>query len=568
MDTAATMNLGWLPHFCLAGYLLFLLWIGLWGFSKRQAGEEDYYLAGRGQGWLVSSLTIMATFFSSAAMLGAPGMVYKEGVVFALFALNVPLSGAVIYVLGNRIRELGRTHGHVTPADLICSHYGSPVALRCLVALIGFLYAVPYVVIQIQAGGIISSRLFGGEHAFEIGACLLSLVTMLYIMIGGMRSVAWTDALQGALLMSGMLLAGAAAVTTLGGPAAFFDKVSELPRTSLSVPGTTGSFTPGKLFTLCIFGALGSMIQPAQWMRFYAAKSAKALRRSAVIFALGLTACFLFGVMLVGLGGQVLYPVAKPSADGGFEYQEQTHAPYLSKLGFKEVFYFREVATLSEDDLPVDKPLPHPDVGAGPRDFDQIMVVVLKHHLPELLGPAGLLLATLVIIAIMAAAMSTADSNLHAMSAVLTRDIYSGILRPGASEKSRLWVGRSVIVAATLLALGMVFVSRSSESFDPVGMIVPMSLLAIAFSSQLLPVTFDVLFLKHGSRQGAIAGIIAGMLVVLMFSPLLAIITGSDSEAVGLFARLKQIADIGFCGVVVNVAVFTLLSVIGKRTRS
>ena len=196
------------------------------------------------------------------------------------------------------------------------------------------------------------------------------------------------------------------------------------------------------------------------------------------------------------------------------------------------------------------------------------MVVVLKRHLPELLGPAGLLLATLVIIAIMAAAMSTADSNLHALSAVVTRDIYAGILRPNASEKSRLWVGRGVIAAATLLALGMVFVSRSSESFDPIGMIMPMSLLAIAFSSQLLPVTFDVLFLKRGSRQGAIAGIVAGMLVVLMFSPLLAIIMGSDSAAVSLFARLKQIADIGFCGVVVNVAVFTLLSVIGKRTRS
>ena len=76
----------------------------------------------------------------------------------------------------------------MTPADLICKHYGSSVALRCLVALIGFLYAVPYVVIQIQAGGIISERLFAGEHV-EIGACLLSLVTMLYIMIGGMRSV-------------------------------------------------------------------------------------------------------------------------------------------------------------------------------------------------------------------------------------------------------------------------------------------------------------------------------------------------------------------------------------------
>ena len=492
----------------------------------------------------------MATFFSSAAMLGAPGMVYKEGVVFALFALNVPLSGASIYVIGNRIRKLGRTHGHVTPADLICKHYDSPVALRSLVTLIGFLYAVPYVVIQIQAGGIISSQLFDGEHAFEIGACLLSLVTMLYIMIGGMRSVAWTDALQGMLLMSGMLLAGAAAVAALRGPTAFFDKVGELPRTSLSVPGTSGSFTPEKLFTLCIFGALGSIVQPAQWMRFYAAKSAKALRRSAVIFALGLTACFLFGVMLIGLGGQVLYPVAKPSANGGFEYQVQIDG---QAVAVPEADLAKRLAKGA-------KPLPHPEVGSGTRDFDQIMVLVLKRHLTKLLGPVGLLLGTLIIIAIMAAAMSTADSNLHAMSAVITRDIYGNILRPNSTEKSRLWVGRGVIAAATLFALVMVFVSRSSENFDPVGMIMPMSLLAIAFSSQLLPVTVDVLFLKRGTRQGAIVGIIAGMLVVLMFSPLLAIITGSESAAVGLFGRLKQIADIGFCCIVVNVAVFALIS--------
>ena len=554
MPAPTTPDLGWLPHFCLAGYLLFLLGIGIWGVLKSRSGEEDYYLAGRGQGWLVSSLTIMATFFSSAAMLGAPGAVYKEGVVFALFALNVPLSGAAIYVLGNRIRKLGHTHGHVTPADLICTHYGSSVALRCLVALIGFLYAVPYVVIQIQAGGIISERLFAGEHAFEIGACLLSLVTMLYIMIGGMRSVAWTDALQGALLMTGMLLAGLAAVAALGGPSAFFEKVNDLPHTSLSVPGTTGSFTPEKMFTLCIFGALGSMIQPAQWMRFYAAKSAKALRRSAVIFALGLTACFLFGVMLVGLGGQVLYPLAKPNADGVFEYQVQSDGQATPLI---EADLAKRLANGAQ-------PLPHPDVGTGPRDFDQIMVVVLKRHLPELLGPAGLLLGTLIIIAIMAAAMSTADSNLHAMSAVLTRDIYGGVLRPGASEKSRLWVGRGVIFAATVLSLGMVFISRSSESFDPFGMIMPMSILAIAFSSQLLPVTIDVLFLKRGSREGAIAGIIAGMLVVLMFSPIPAIITGSDSAVVGMFTRLKQLADIGFCGVVVNVTVFALVSLKNK----
>ena len=58
------------------------------------------------------------------------------------------------------------------------------------------------------------------------------------------------------------------------------------------------------------------------------------------------------------------------------------------------------------------------------------------------------------------------------------------------------------------------------------------------------------------------------MLVVLMFSPLLAIVTGNNSAAVDLFARLKQIADIGFCGVVVNVVVFALITALGKRSKN
>ncbi|MED6314902.1 MAG: hypothetical protein VX704_07695, partial [Verrucomicrobiota bacterium] len=125
-------------------------------------------------------------------------------------------------------------------------------------------------------------------------------------------------------------------------------------------------------------------------------------RRSAVIFAIGLTACFLFGVMLVGLGGQVLYPLTKPTANGVVEYHIQDGK---NKDTVTE-------ANLSKRLSKGAQTLPHPEIGTGPRDFDQIMVIVLKRHLPELLGPAGLLLGTLIIIAIMAAAMSTADSNL------------------------------------------------------------------------------------------------------------------------------------------------------------
>ena len=105
-----------------------------------------------------------------------------------------------------------------------------------------------------------------------------------------------------------MLIAGTCAVAVLGGPGPFFEAVASLPPKSLSVPGTTDYWVPGMLFTASAFASLGSMIQPAQWMRFYAARSNGVLKRSALIFALVLTLCFFFGVMLVGLGGRMLYP--------------------------------------------------------------------------------------------------------------------------------------------------------------------------------------------------------------------------------------------------------------------
>ena len=180
----------------LAFYLVALLVLGWMGYQRSRAGEEDYYLAGRQQNWWVTALSIMATYFSAFAMLGAPGMVYP------------PVGGLAIYLLGARIWKIGRAKGHVTPADLICDYYGSQVALRLLVALTAFLWVIPYIMMQIQAGGVVWAKLFPGEGAFELGAVLLAIVTVAYVLIGGMRSVAWSDVLQGVLMMGGMLLGG------------------------------------------------------------------------------------------------------------------------------------------------------------------------------------------------------------------------------------------------------------------------------------------------------------------------------------------------------------------------
>ena len=607
-------GLGPTPYVVLAAYLLLLLVLGIFGWIKSKAGEEDYYLAGREQGWLVSSLTIMATFFSSFALLGAPGMVYREGVVFALFSLNVPVAGLCVYLLGSRIWRIGRTFGFVTPGDMVADYYGSRFSLRLLVALIGFMYAIPYVVMQIQAGGVISEELFGkqfGEWTFTVGAVILAAITMVYIMIGGMRSVAWTDMVQGLLLIGGMLVGGFAMFLIFGGPIEFGREVlNSLPEASQTAPGNTGRMWPTVLLTICIFGSTGSMVQPAQWMRYYSASSANTLRRAAMIFAVVLTTCFILGVMLIGLAGQVLYPLnfsySEPVAaapvelTGSVPDHLKAHFSYappegketegtvrwswpgkdkpqlsnadlssLAALGGENVGYQKALVKLQQiaaaGEVRPDV-APHKEVEAG---FDSILVVVLHQQMPRALGEFGAIFASLMIIAIMAASMSTADSNLHALSAVLTRDVYDQYVRPQATSDERVWVGRAIIVAATVFALVIVISGRlSGTTHDFLKMIAQMGLTAIAFSVQLLPVAIDMLFLRKGTGRGAAAGMAAGIFGAFLFGalfPFFVELLGEPEVLDMLQTEINKIKELipmdgTAWGLLFNVPVFVLVS--------
>lgn len=521
-----------IPLIVVGLYLAVLLLFGWLGYRCSSNSEEDYYLAGRQQGWIISAMTIMATFFSSFALLGAPGMVYREGVVFALVSLNVPVAGVCIAIFGNRIRKAGLAGGYVTQADMLCDHYQSPVVLRILITLVGFLFAIPYVMMQLKAGGELAAVLFRDQpHAFEWGAIILSFITALYIMIGGMRSVAWTDALQCFLLTSGMIMGGVALLVSMGGPAAFLDQVSRLPAASLTVPGNTGFWQVPMLFSVCLLMPIGGIIQPAQWMRFYSARDANTLRRSALIFTILLTGCFVFAIMPIGLGGQVMYPLSY-SANG--------------------------VA-------------PHPHVG----NYDQILVVILGDILPKMVGgTVGMTLTSLLVVAIMAAAMSTADSNLHALSALFTRDLYGRFFRPRASERERVWAGQIVILLATAASLILVLIGSRPESSLAgfMQMIVGLALFAVAFSVQLLPMTIDVLFVRRGTKLAAICGLVSGLVVAFcftsLFPPMLQLLPESTSSSLsGVIDQAKALAPIhaSAWGLIANTIVFVLLSAFSRK---
>lgn len=522
-----------IPLIVLGGYLLFLLVLGVVGYLRSKAGAEDYYLAGRRQGWIVSTLTIMATFFSSWALLGASGKVYTEGLVFFLFALNVPLSGACIYLFGRGIRRLGRQNGYVTPGDMIADYYGGE-AVRILVSLTCILYVVPYVVMQIQAGGLlfqvlVEEPLLERWDNFQVGCVVLALITTVYVMVGGMRSVAWTDVFQGLLLVTGMLLGGYVVLQVLGGPAEFMEKVAALPEAWLTAPGASRGWPPLFLFSVCLLGSSGTMVSPAQWMRYYAADSSRTLRRAALIFSLVLTACFLFGVMLVGIGGQVLYP-SPTDAIGN---------PLFTETGALQV---------------------HEAV----RKPDDILIRVLHDQLPAVWPVAGIWIVSIITVAIAAGSMSTADSNLHALSAVLTRDIYDRYLRSARREKGSMWVGRLVILVAAVASLVLVLGAHRAQVADEpnvlarsLRMIVDVGILAISFSAQLLPATVDMLWIRRGSRLGVTLGLLAGLGATACFHTYPPFSGSSVGE---LEIRMMP----GAWGLIVNCLVLAVVSSLGR----
>ncbi|MDA0766188.1 MAG: sodium:solute symporter family protein [Verrucomicrobia bacterium] len=513
--------MGFAPHITLGIYLLLLLALGVVSMLKsRKAAhaEEDYYLSSRGQGVLVTSLTIMATYFSGFAILTFPGWVYSDGIAPMLYALNLPVAAMAIYILGNRIRRIGKKRGYITPADMIADYYGESPWIRGLVTLVGALYVIPYVVMQVKAGGILARGLFpegapiplwGMELTIEdAGVGALSLVTMLYVIVGGMRSVAWTDVLQGLLLLSAMLLSGLAIMNALGGPNGYFAEVSKLDGSLLTMPEAPERFNVWQAMTFCLFASLASIVQPAQWMRFYAARSSKTLRQSAIAFGSILPVCFIFGVFLVGLGGRALYPM-------------------------------------------VDGVLPE-----GMSKPDDIVIKVIQDQFPAMFGAFGMVLVSLILVAVMAASMSTADSNLHALSAVATRDVYHRA-RPRSTEKERTWFGRGVIVVATVGAAAISYLGNNSDLLTT---LTAFFFLAMAFSAQLLPVTVDLLFVRRGSKAGAMAGMLAGILTVCLFPPLGTLLLGEENVLVGGAGTLKALLDVGFCGIVVNVLMFVVVS--------
>lgn len=426
----------------LALYLVISIGIGIFGRSKEDT-SEDYFVASRKINPWVLFCTLAATNFSAFFFLGFSGSSYRAGWGFyGIMAMGTSLVGLSILLLGLPIHKLGKKKGYMTPPELISGETNSKY-LGWIYGCVLVVFTLPYLATQPMGAGILLETLSNGQIPYFTGACLLTLVMVSYLILGGMKSSALTDVFQG-FLMFGILIIFVFTFfmnEEIGG----FSKGGEkLWDNSPEKFVREGNFTWQIIFSYVLLWPITVPMFPQLFSRFYIAEDDKAIRTAAWLYPTIVPILFLFPV-IIGVYGNIV----------DFDH-------VLSK-----------------------------------KESDNILPLLLTEYAP-------LWAAALVSIGAMAAFMSTADSQILAMSSIITKDALSSnqIIEPKNEKKT----GRILIIILAIIGLLL--------AYDPPDTIFDIVSQAFTGLAVLFPTTVAVLYWKRVRANSCIISIITGEILV------------------------------------------------------
>ena len=185
-------------------YFLLLMGIAWWVIRQKQENSEDYFLAGRNVGWFIVGASIFASNIGSEHLVGLAGAGADSGMPLAHYELHA----WIVLLLGWVFLPFYARSGVFTMPEFLEKRYNEKARwFLSVVSLLGYIFTK--VSVSIYAGGVVFQSFLGID--FWTGAILTLVVTGLYTVLGGMRAVVYTEALQTIIL-----IAGAMAVTLIG----------------------------------------------------------------------------------------------------------------------------------------------------------------------------------------------------------------------------------------------------------------------------------------------------------------------------------------------------------------
>lgn len=300
----STIALGIIFFIVLAGSTL-----GFYAGGRRKMNLEQWIVGGRGFGTLLLWLLMAGEIYTAFSFLGASGWTYSRGGPALYILAYICLSYAIGFFLLPPIWELGRKHGLQTQPDFFYMRYGSK-ALAAIVAAVGVVFMIPYLVLQLKGIGIIvetaSFGAIGRTAAMLIAVALLTA----FVFVSGIRAVAWVSVAKDLLMILAVVAIGLwIPHVYFGGVGPMFAKLAQTHAAHLTMPGATLNLGHTWYVTTVLLTALGAGMWPHTFGATYTAKDSDTLRRNATVLPL-YQLCLVF-VFLAGFAAVLVIPGLK-----------------------------------------------------------------------------------------------------------------------------------------------------------------------------------------------------------------------------------------------------------------
>ncbi|WP_373820151.1 sodium/proline symporter PutP [Glaesserella sp.] len=438
-------------------FLIYIIGMILIGFVAYRFTNNlsDYILGGRRLGSFVTALSAGASDMSGWLLMGLPGAIYAAGLVEGWIAIGLTIGAYLnwLFVAGRLRIHTEFNANALTLPEYFHHRFGDNTRILKIVSasIILFFFAI-YCASGVVAGARLFENLFGIPYSTALwyGA----LATIIYTFIGGFLAVSWTDTVQASLMIFALFLTPIFVLIGLGG----FEKTHEvIVQAGAAVNKDFTDIFTGTTFigllSLAAWG-LGYFGQPHILARFMAVDSVKSIPNARRIGMAWMIIC-LFGAVGVGFFGQAYF------------------------------FSHPEVATTVN------------------QNHERVFIELSK----LLFNPwiAGILLS-----AILAAVMSTLSAQLLICSSAITEDFYKGFIRPNASQKELVWLGRAMVLVISVIAIVI--------AQDPNSKVLDLVANAWAgFGCAFGPVVILSLFWKRMNATGAMIGMLVGALVVIFW---------------------------------------------------
>ena len=485
-------SLGWI----IVAFVLYLLMMVIVGavYAKKNNSSEDYFLGGRQLNGWVAALSAQASDMSGWLLMGLPGSVYALGTGQAWIAVGL-FAGTVcnwLFISGRLRKYTIRANNALTLPTYFENRFHDRKRILLLISSITIvIFFLVYTASALAAGGKLFHSVFGMDYKIALTVGVLVILT--YTFMGGFLAVCVTDFIQGTLMLVGLLAVPIMAWMLVG--SGNIPEVLELSGAPGGAAGFlsfvndgTGTYRAVDIVSQLAWG-LGYCGMPHILVRFMAVKDEKELRKSKGI-AIGWVALSLaFAVMIGVIGRAYLYPTVLESS--------------------------------AEENVFIE--------------------MIVKLFTVDIKAPV---IGGIFLCGILAAIMSTADSQLLVSASSMAEDLYKGIWKKDAADGTVLAVSRITVFVIAILA----YVIALNPNNSIMGLV---SNAWAGLGAAFGPTVLLSLYWKRTNFQGAVAGILSGAITVIVWDyiPLaggntLGTATGLYSLASGFAVSLLAIAAV------------------------